>query len=317
MNEPASSGSAVLWATLRPVNSDSEKLRLALGKLRKEDADFSIDEEDVDGQIVIRVTSELQLENICERLARGYNVYVDCGKPEIIYLETIRDISAAEGKFITQSGARGHYAHIVIRIEPNPSKGFELVNEMTERAVPGKYVNPAEQGIRYAMKAGIVAGYETVDVKVILCDGSYHETDSDEVAFESAGFIAMKKAMRQANPVLLEPLVSLAVVVPEEFAGSVLGDLQMRRAEITGMESLAGEEVIHAIVRLAAIIGYPEDLRSMTQERATCSVALLRYAEAQGLPSAGDDRIGVTANKPWKPKPKRGGQAAEPPWEES
>ena len=317
MNEPASSTRPVLWTTLRPVNSDSEELRRALSKLRKEDASFRVDEEDVDGQTVIRVMSELQLENICERLAREHNVYVDCRKPEIIYLETIRDISTAEGKFINQSGGRGHYAHLVIRIEPNPTKEYEVVNEMPEQAIPKKYVLPAEQGIGYAMKAGVVAGYETVDVKVILCDGSYHDIDSDEEAFESAGFIAMWEALRQANPVLLEPLMSLEVVVPEEWAGSVLGDLQGRGAEITGMESRAGEMVVHAIVRLAVIIGYSTDLREMTQERATCSVALLRYTEAQGLPSAGDDRIGVTANKPWKPKPKRGTAAVEPPLPES
>lgn len=317
MSEPASSVRPVLRATLCPVNSDSEGLRRALSKLRGEDAVFRVDEEDIDGQIVIRIISEWQLEEICERLAREHSIYANCGTPEIIYLETIRDISAAEGRFINQSGGRGHYAELVIRIEPNPEKGYELLNGTPEQAIPGRYVGPIDQGIRYAMKSGVVAGYETVDVKVILCDGSYHDVDSDQEAFESAGFMAMVEAMRQANPVLLEPTMSLEVVVPEEFAGSILGDLQSRRAEITGVESRGSEAVIHAIARLAAIIGYPADLREMTQERARCSVILLRYAEAQGLPSVGDDGIGVTANKPWKPKPKRGAAAVEPPWAES
>src|SRR5579872_6049476 len=272
MKEPAHSVPVVLWTALRPVNSHSKELCRALGRLREEDATFTVDDEDVDGEVVIRVTSELQLESICERLAREYNVYVDCGKPEIIYLETIRETSAAEGKVTAQSGGRGHYAHVLIRIEPNPTRGYELVNEMPEQAVPEKYLGPIERGIRYAMKDGVVAGYETVDVKVILCDGSYHELDSDEGAFENAGFLAMKDAMRCASPVLLEPLMSLEVVAPEEWAGSVLSDLQARRAEITGIEKRTGEAVIHAIVRLAAMIGYPSDLEAMAQGRATPSV---------------------------------------------
>jgi elongation factor G len=316
MNEPVCPAHPLMWTTLRPVSGDCEKLRRALAKLREKDANFSVDDEDVDGQVIIRGMSELHLETTCERLVREHNVYVECGKPEIIYLETIRATSAAEGKFISQSGGRGYYAHVVIRIEPNPTKGYELVNEMPEEAIPDKYVDPIAQGIRYALKSG-VADHEMTDIKVTLCDGSYHEADSDEAAFETAGFMAMKEAARQSRPVLMEPVISLEVVVPQQLTGSVVSDLKLRRAEITGIEGRAGEQAIHAIVRLAEIIGYATDLRSITQERATYSAALLRYRQVQDLPPAGDDRVSVTANKPWKPKPKRGAEAVEPPWPES
>jgi elongation factor G len=288
--------------TLRPLNSDCEELRRVLSKLREENADFRVDDEDVEGQVIVRAMSELRLEVICDRLAREHNFDVECGKPEIIYLETIRDTSAAEGKFISQSGGRGYYAHVAIRIEPNPTKGYELINEMPEGAIPDKYVDPIDQGIRYALESG-VAGHEMIDIKVTLCDGSYHEGDSDEAAFETAGFMAMKEAVE--------------VVVPQQWTGSVVSDLQLRRAEVTGIEGHEGEQVIHAIARLAEIIGYAADLRSITQERTTYAAKLLCYRQVGDLPPAGDDRVGVTANKPWKPKPKRGAEAVEPLWLES
>jgi len=317
MNEPVSPVRPLLWTTLRPVNSDCEELRRALAELRKKDATFTVDDEDVDGQVPIRAMSELHLENICERLVREHDLYVESGAPNVIYLETIRDASAAEGKFIRQSGGSGHYAHVVLRIEPNPTKGYELVSEMPEGVIPGKYLKPIDQGIRYALKSG-VADHEMTDVKVILCDGSYHEADSDEAAFESASFMAMKEAMRQSAVVLLEPVISLEVSVPHEWAGSVMADLRSRRAEITGLEGQANEQqLIHAIVQLAKIVGYADELRSSTNERATYSTALLRYRHYRQIEdAAGDDRAGVTANKPRKPKPKRGTEAVEPPWPE-
>ena len=202
----------------------------------------------------------------------------------------------------------------MLRIEPNPTKGYELVSEMTEGAIPGKYLDPIDQGIRFALKCG-VAGHEIIDIKVILCDGSYHEADSDEAAFESAGFIAMKEAMRQSGVVLLEPVVALEVSVPQEWVGSVIADLQSRRADVTGLECQANkQQLVRAIVRLAEIVGYVDELRSRTDERATYSTALLSYRQVED--PAGDDRIGVTANKPRKPKPKRGAEAVEPPWPE-
>ena len=306
-----------LWPySLRPVTSECEELRRALAKLSEKDAAFVVDDDDVDGHVVIRAMSELHLETICERLAREHNVYVQCGKPEIIYLETIRNTSAAEGKFISQSGGQGHYAHGVIRIEPNPTRGYELVNESPTGAIPDKYLDSINQGVRYALKSG-PACYELTDVKVTLCDGSYHEADSDEAAFETAGFMAVKEAVRQSKSVLLEPVISLQVMVPQELTSSVISGLKFRRAEITGIESESEVQVIHAIVRLAELIGYADDLLSISQERATYSAALLRYQPVQDLPSAGDDAVGVTANKPWKPKPKRGAESVEPLWPEA
>jgi elongation factor G len=318
MNEPVPPGRPLVWTTLRPVRSDCDKLRRALARLAEDDPGFRVDDEDdVDGRIIIRAMSELHLEIICERLVREHYVYVESGGPNIIYLETIRETSAAEGKFISQSGGRGQYAHVVIRIEPNPRRGYEFVDQMPEGAIPNKYIHPVDQGIQYALRAGVVEGYEMIDVKVTLCDGSYHEGDSDEVAFESAGFMAMKEAVRQASPVLLEPLMSLEVVVPPEFCGSVISDLNLRRGRIEGMEEHAGKQVIQAIVPLAEMSGYSTDVRSITQGRAAYSARFANYEQALGVPPAGDDRVGVTANKPWKPKPKRGAEAVEPPWPDS
>jgi len=307
----------LVWTTLRPLNGDREKLRRALTKLSEDDKGFRVDDEGADGQIVIRAMSKLHVDVICERLVREHNIYVESGRPKIIYLETIRETSTGEGKFITQSGGRGHYAHVVIRIEPNPSKGYKFVDETPEGAITRKYLGPVNQGIQYALKAGAVAGCETTDIKVTLCDGSYHEADSDEAAFESAGFMAMKEAITQANPVLLEPLMSVEVVCPEDLCGSVLSDLSLRRGRIDGMEGRAGKEVIQATVPLAEMMTYAKDLLSITQSAGTYSARFAHYEQAPGLPPAGDDRIGVTANKPWKPKPKHGAEAVEPPWEDS
>lgn len=227
-----------------------------------------------------------------------------------MYVEGIRDISDGEGKFVSQSGSRSRYAHVVLRIEPNPGRGYELVDELPERAFPKQYVEPISRGIQYALKAGVIAGYEIVDVRVTLCDGSYHEIDSDEESFETAGFMALKDAAVRANPVLLEPVMAVQVIVPEEFAGSILGDLNSRRGTIEGMEN----GVISALVPLTEMIGYTTDLRSITQGRGYYLDKFAKYEQAPSPPPAGDDRIGVTANRPWKPKPKRGAEAAQPPW---
>jgi elongation factor G len=317
MNEPVPPGRPLVWATLRPIHSDCDNLRRALAKLAEDDPGFSVDDEDADGQIIIRALGELHLEIICERLVRERSVYVESGGPNIIYLETIRETSAAEGEFNSQSGARSQYAHVVIRIEPNPRRGYEFADETPGGAIPNKYVDSVDKGVRYALRAGVVAGYEVVDIKVTLCDGGYHEGDSDDEAFESAGFMAAKTAMRRASPVLLEPLMSLEVIVPQELTGSVMGDLNLRRGRIEGMEDRAGEQAIQAIVPLAEIISYATDLRSITRGRATYSAQFAHYELASGLPPAGDDSVGVTANKPWKPKPKRGAEAVEPPWLDS
>jgi len=313
MNEPANVDRLLIWTTLRPVQSDCDNLRRALAKLAEDDPTFSVDDEDVDGEIIVRATGELHLEIVCARLLREHHIHVKSRGPKIVYLETVRATSAAEGKFITQSGGRGHYAHVVIRIEPNPGKGYKFTDETPEGAIPTRFLDPVERGVRYALKAGAFAGYEIVDVKVTLCDGSYHEDDSDDAAFESAGFMAMKEAAPQASPVLLEPLMSLELIVPQEFCGSVMGDLSLRRGRIEGMEDRAGDQAIRAVVPLAEMTGYATDLRSITRGRATYSARFAKYEQAPGLPPVEDDGVGVTANKPWKPKPRRGAEAAELP----
>jgi elongation factor G len=310
MSEPANVGPLLVWATLRPVQSDRDNLRRALAKLAEDDPTFSVDDEEVNGEIVVRATGELHLEIICARLLREHHVHVKCSGPKITYLETVRGSSAAEGKFITQSGGRGHYAHVVIRVEPNPSKGYKFIDETPNGAIPKRFLDPVDRGVRYALKGGSVAGYEIVDAKVILCDGSYHEGDSDDAAFESAGFMAMKEAVPQASPVLLEPLMSLDLIVPQEFCGSVMGDLNSRRGRIEGMEDRAENQAIRAVVPLAEMMGYATDLRSITRGRASYSARFAKYEQAPRLPPIEDDAIGVTANKPWKPKPKHGAAAA-------
>jgi elongation factor G len=313
MNQPLSAGRPLVWTALRPVHGDCDKLRRALAKLAEDQPGFEVDEE-VDAQIIIRATGELQVEMICERLAREHHLCVARGDPKVIYLETIRETSAAEGNYITQSGGRGHYAHVMIRIDPNPGRGYEFVDDRREEAIPGKYVQPVDHGVQYALREGVVAGCEMVDVKVTLCDGSYHEGDSDDAAFESAGFMAVKEALPQASPVLLEPVMYLELIVPQEFCGSIIGDLTSRRGRIEAMENRAGNQAIQAVVPLAEILGYATQLRSITLGRANYSARFATYQQAPGLPPIEDDGIGVTANKPWKPKPKRGAKAAEWPY---
>src|SRR5262249_11048400 len=194
---------------------------------------------------------------------------------------TIRKQSQAEGKYIRQTGGSGQYGHVKIRIEPNePGKGYEFLNEVVGGTVPKEYVKPVDQGIKEAMEGGILAGYEMVDVKAILYDGSYHEVDSSEMAFKIAGSMAFKEAARKASPVLLEPVMSVEVVVPEDFAGAIMGDLSARRGRIEGMEHRAGSQVIKAIVPLAEMFGYATHMRSSTQGRATYSMHFARYEEA-------------------------------------
>lgn len=313
MTEPANVDRLLVWTTLRPVQSDCDNLRSALAKLAEDDPTFSVDDEEVDGEIVVRATGELHLEIICSRLLREDHIHVKSRGPKVIYLETVRGTSAAEGKFITQSGGCGHYAHVVIRIEPNPGRGYKFIDETPKGTIPERFLDPVNRGVRYALKEGAVAGYEIVDAMVTLCDGSYHEGDSDDAAFESAGFMAVKEAVPRASPVLLEPLMSLELIVPQEFCGSVMGDLNLRRGRIEGMEDHEGNQAIRSLVPLAEMIGYATDLRSITRGQATYSAQFAKYEQAPGLPPVGDDTVGVTANKPWKPKPRRRAETAEPP----
>jgi elongation factor G len=263
------------------TKGDQEKMGVALGKLAQEDPTFKVMTDPDSGQTIISGMGELHLEIIVDRMMREFNVQANVGKPQVAYRETIRKQSQAEGKYIRQTGGSGQYGHVKIRIEPNePGKGYEFVNEVVGGTVPKEYVKPVDQGIKEAMEGGVLAGYEMVDIKAILYDGSYHEVDSNEMAFKIAGSMAFKEAARKASPVLLEPVMSVEVVVPEEYMGVIIGDLNSRRGRIEGIEHRAGSQVIKAMVPLAEMFGYATNMRSNTQGRATFSMHFSRYEEA-------------------------------------
>jgi elongation factor G len=263
------------------TKADQEKMGMALGKLAQEDPTFKVHTDPDSGQTIISGMGELHLEIIVDRMMREYKVEANVGKPQVAYRETIRKKSEAEGKYIRQTGGRGQYGHAKIRIEPQePGKGYEFVNEIVGGSVPKEYIKPIDQGIKEAMEGGVLAGYEMVDVKAILYDGSYHDVDSNEMAFKIAGSMAFKEAARKASPVLLEPVMAVEVVTPEDFAGVIMGDLSSRRGRIEGMEHRAGSQVIKAIVPLAEMFGYATHMRSSTQGRAEYSMHFARYEEA-------------------------------------
>jgi len=261
------------------TKGDQEKMAVALSKLANEDPTFKVHTDPDSGQTIISGMGELHLEIIVDRMMREFSVQANVGKPQVAYRETIRKHSEAEGKFIRQTGGRGQYGHVKIRIEPNPAKGYEFVDEITGGAVPKEYIKPVGEGIREAMEGGVLAGYEMVDVKATLYDGSYHEVDSSEIAFKIAGSMAFKEAARRASPVLLEPMMSVEVVVPEEYMGDIIGDLNSRRGRVEGMEHRAGSQVIRSHVPLSEMFGYATDMRSRTQGRATYSMHFARYEE--------------------------------------
>ncbi len=262
------------------TKGDQEKMGLALGKLAQEDPTFKVNTDPDSGQTIISGMGELHLEIIIDRMMREFNVQANVGKPQVAYRETIRKAAEAEGKFIRQTGGRGQYGHVKIRLEPNPGKGYEFENEIVGGTVPKEYIKPVDHGIKEALEGGILAGYEMVDVKAILYDGSYHDVDSSEMAFKIAGSMAFKEAARKASPVLLEPVMSVEVVVPEDFMSAIIGDLNSRRGRIEGMEHRAGSQVIRAHVPLSEMFGYATQMRSSTQGRATYSMHFARYEEA-------------------------------------
>lgn len=262
------------------TKADQEKMGMALSKLAQEDPTFKVHTDPDSGQTIISGMGELHLEIIIDRMMREYKVEANVGKPQVAYRETIRKKSEAEGKYIRQTGGRGQYGHAKIRIEPNePGKGYEFVNEVIGGSVPKEFIKPIDQGIKEAMEGGVLAGYEMVDVKAILYDGSYHDVDSNEMAFKIAGSMAFKEAARKASPVLLEPVMAVEVVTPEDYAGVIMGDLSSRRGRIEGMEHRAGSQVIKAIVPLAEMFGYATHMRSSTQGRAEYSMHFARYEE--------------------------------------
>ncbi|MGE0105026.1 MAG: elongation factor G [Blastocatellales bacterium] len=263
------------------TRQDQEKLGVALGKLAQEDPSFRVTTDQETNQTIISGMGELHLEIIVDRLRREYNVEANVGKPQVAYRETVRKPAKAEEKYARQTGGRGQYGHVVLEIEPNePGKGFEFVNQIVGGVIPREYIPAVEKGVVEAMEGGILAGYEMVDVIVKLVFGSYHEVDSSEMAFKIAGSIAFKEAARKASPVLLEPVMKVEVVTPEDYMGSVTGDLSSRRGRIEGMNSRTGTQIITSMVPLAEMFGYETDLRSMTQGRAASSMHFARYEEA-------------------------------------
>ena len=272
----------VISVAIEPkTKSDQEKLGLSLEKLIREDPTFRVHNDPDTGQTIISGMGELHLEILVDRMVREFGVAANIGKPQVAYRETIRQRAEAEGKFVRQTGGRGQYGHVKIILEPvEPGVGFEFVNEIVGGAIPREYIAPVEAGIRDALETGVLAGFEVVDVKATLFDGSYHEVDSSEMAFKIAGSMAFKEAARKAKPVLLEPMMRVEVVVPDEFMGSVTGELHSRRGRVESTENRLGFTIIQCKVPLSEMFGYSTDLRSMTQGRATYSMHFSHYEEA-------------------------------------
>ncbi|MCC7090964.1 MAG: elongation factor G [Nitrosomonas sp.] len=260
---------------------DQEKMGIALNRLAQEDPSFRVRTDEESGQTIISGMGELHLEIIVDRMKREFGVEANVGAPQVAYREAIRKPVEIEGKFVKQSGGRGQYGHVWLKMEPNEAgKGFEFVDEIKGGAVPREYIPAVEKGLLETLPSGVLAGYPVVDVKVTLFDGSYHDVDSNENAFKMAASIAFKDGMRKANPVLLEPMMAVEVETPEDFMGNVVGDLSSRRGMIQGMEDIPGLKVIRAEVPLAEMFGYSTALRSATQGRATYSMEFKHYSEA-------------------------------------
>ena len=263
------------------TKADQEKMGMALAKLAQEDPTFRVHTDPDSGQTIISGMGELHLEIIVDRMMREYKVEANVGKPQVAYRETIRANAEAEGKYIRQTGGSGNYGHAKIRIAPNePGKGYEFSNDIKGGTIPKEYIKPIDQGIQDAMTRGVLAGYEMVDIKVSLYDGSYHDVDSNEMAFKIAGSMAFKEAARKAKPVLLEPVMDVEVTVPEEFMGTIIGDLNSRRGRIEGMEMVGGVQAIKATVPLSTMFGYATAMRGSTQGRANYSMQFKQYEEA-------------------------------------
>jgi elongation factor G len=260
------------------TKQDQEKLGLSLQRLTREDPSFRVSSDSETGETIISGMGELHLEIIVDRLVREFKVVANVGKPQVAYKETVREKAQAEGKYIRQTGGRGQYGHVYLEVEPmEPGAGFEFVRKIVGGAIPKEYIPAVEKGVREALDNGIMAGYPLVDLRVTLFDGSYHEVDSSEMAFKIAGSMGFKQAAKKAGPVLLEPIMTLEVIVPDEYMGDVIGDLNSRRGKIQGMRARASVQLIDAFVPLKEMFGYATDLRSMSQGRATFTMQFARY----------------------------------------
>jgi elongation factor G len=261
------------------TKADQEKMGMALQRLAKEDPSFRMSTDQESGQTIISGMGELHLEIIVDRMKREFKVDANVGKPQVAYRETIRGTVESEGKFVRQSGGRGQYGHAWLKLEPNPGKGYEFVNGIVGGSVPREFIPAVDKGIKEAVDTGVIAGYPVVDVKVTMFDGSYHDVDSNEMAFKIAGSMGFKEGFRRAKPVLLEPIMKVEVVTPEEYSGDVIGDLNRRRGQITGMDETISGKVISAEVPLSEMFGYATTVRSMSQGRATFTMEFEKYVE--------------------------------------
>ena len=271
----------VIRVAIEPkTKAGQEKMGIALAKLAEEDPTFKTYTDEETGQTIIAGMGELHLEIIVDRLLREFKVEADVGSPQVSYRETIRKAVDVENKYSRQSGGKGQYGHVKIKVEPlEEGKGYEFVNNIVGGAIPKEYIPAVDAGIQGAMQSGVLAGYNVVDVRVTLYDGSYHEVDSSEMAFKIAGSMAFKDACRKADPVLKEPIMKVVVIVPEEYMGDVMGDLNSRRGQIQGMEARNGAQQITAMVPLAEMFGYATDMRSITQGRGQYTMEPSHYAE--------------------------------------
>lgn len=260
---------------------DQEKMGVALGKLAKEDPSFRVSTDEESGQTIISGMGELHLDIIVDRMRREFSVEANVGKPQVAYRETIRSKVEAEGKFVRQSGGRGQYGHVWLRIEPLPEgEGYQFENSIVGGVVPREYIPAVDKGVQEQLENGVLGGYPMVDVKATLFDGSYHDVDSNEMAFKIAGSMGLREGALKANPVLLEPVMKVEVVTPEDYMGDVMGDLNRRRGIVQGMDDVPAGKVVRAEIPLAEMFGYATDLRSATQGRATYSMEFDKYAEA-------------------------------------
>ncbi len=274
----------VIEVAIEPkTKADQDKLGVALQRLSEEDPTFRVKTDEESGQTLIAGMGELHLDVLVDRMVREFRVAANVGKPQVSYRETIRREAQGNGRFVRQTGGKGQYGHAVIKAEPNEKgAGYEFINKIVGGTIPREYIKPIDAGIREKLETGIYAGYPMVDVKVTLIDGSFHEVDSSEMAFKIAGSMAIQDAVNKADPAILEPIMRVEVVMPEEFMGDVIGDLNSRRGHLEGMDNRGGTQVVRAFVPLAEMFGYVTDLRSMTQGRATSSMEFSHYSEVPG-----------------------------------
>jgi elongation factor G len=297
----------ILWIALEPkTGTGQEKLEMALAKLAQEDSSFKVHTDPDSHQTIISGAGETHLQNIVDRLTREYQVEVSASKPQVIYRETIRANSEAEGKYIRQTGGSGNYGHVKIRIEPNePGKGYEFINDIKGGVIPKEYINAVDQGIQDSMVGGVLAGYEMIDIKVSLYDGRYHDVDSNEMAFKIAGAMAFKEAARKAKPVVLEPFMAVEVTTSVEFFGVIIGDLNSRRGRIESIEMIDGVQVIKATVALSTMVGYP------TARNFSMKFKQYEQSSNRGGPEGDDPSAGVAIPRGPRPGNSHSGNKSE------